>query len=54
MRDVLLPLRDLSARGRTSATIHNQVVNSIRRCAGNEKSAFALVRAGADIYRDSP
>jgi tetratricopeptide (TPR) repeat protein len=54
--DVLLPLLELFlARGfDASATIHNQSSLHMALWRGHEKSAFALVRAGADIYQTAP
>jgi ankyrin repeat protein len=54
--DVLLPLLEIFlARGfDASATIHNQSSLHMALNHGHEKSAFALVRAGADIYQTVP
>jgi tetratricopeptide (TPR) repeat protein len=54
--DVLLPLLEIFlARGfDASATIHNQSSLHMALWRGHVKSAFALVRAGADIYQTSP
>jgi tetratricopeptide (TPR) repeat protein len=54
--DVLLPLLEIFlARGfDASATIHNQSSLHMALGRGHEKSAFALVRAGADIYQTVP
>jgi tetratricopeptide (TPR) repeat protein len=54
--DVLLPLLEifLSRGFNASATIHNQSSLHMALWRGHEKSAFALVRAGADIYQTAP
>lgn len=54
--DVLLPiLKIFLERGfDASATIHNQSAVHMALWRGHEKSAFALVRAGADIYQTVP
>jgi tetratricopeptide (TPR) repeat protein len=54
--DVLLPLLEIFlARGfDASATIHNQSSLHMALNHGHEKSACALVRAGADIYQTAP
>jgi ankyrin repeat protein len=51
--DVLLPLLEIFlARGfDASATIHKQSALHMALYRGHEKCAFALVRAGADIYQ---
>jgi tetratricopeptide (TPR) repeat protein len=55
-KDVLLPLLEIFlARGfDASATIHNQSSLHMALRRGHEKCAFALVRAGADIYQTAP
>ena len=54
--DVLLTILEIFlARGfDASATIHNQSALHMALYRGHEKCAFALVRAGADIYQTAP